>query len=658
MRCKGYCGILMAVIYLMSIADGAAHEGHGHGEVKPNLRVWTFVDSGAHIHASYVAVREGKVQLRRGDGRVVSLEVQKLTRKDQEWIERKQEEIAKLQARRTSEEEVCRLVIDEQATRSVIAEMFAPFVERKVVQVRQDDRYFYVESNAMPDHRMMVGITAWQQQVPIPQPYFGGNAWRIPLQPVVAKNPLSAKSHFFRGAIALAANGVPIFNPIKNDGRTDTFLAGELDEFGGHCGRADDYHYHIAPVHLQEIVGKGKPIAYALDGYPIYGLTEPDGSQVVGLDEFNGHTSAELGYHYHATKNYPYLNGGFHGEVSEVEGQVDPQPRTGGVREALPPWRGAKITGFEARENKSYSLQVEVGSERHFVHYQLLEDGSVKFEFVDANGNTRTETYKPRAQGRGGRGGGQGAGGGGGGQGGGGGAGRGRPDGDQPPGDRPPRGGQGNRPSGQGTGGRPPQGPRGPGGGGRVGQGRQGDRGSMRPGERGDQDTSKTAPLIIHPKKSGRFQLTSPAFAEGDPLPDAFNGNGDGMTPPLDWTGVPEGTRSFALVMDHIDRDNYLKTYWNLYNIPADVRSLPRDVQGVGTIGATWKRDQAYVPPHSAGGGKQTYTIHLYALSAIPELDASQGPVTREVLLKEIEPFILDSSELNVTYQRPRDDRK
>ena len=89
----------------------------------------------------------------------------------------------------------------------------------------------------MPDHHMMVGITAWQQQVPLPQPYSGANAWRIPLRPVPAANPMSAKDNFFRGAIALAANGVPIYNPIKNDGKTDTFLAGELDELGGHCGR-------------------------------------------------------------------------------------------------------------------------------------------------------------------------------------------------------------------------------------------------------------------------------------------------------------------------------------------------------------------------------------------------------------------------------------
>ena len=152
-----------------------------------------------------------------------------------------------------------------------MASIFGPFAPR--VRTRSDANFLYVESDAMPDHVMMVGITAWQQQVPLPQPYTGANAWRIPLHPVVAQNPLSAKSHFFRGAIALAANGVPIFNPIKNDGVTDTFLAGELDRFGGHCGRADDYHYHIAPTHLQSIVGTGKPIAYALDGYPTVSYT-------------------------------------------------------------------------------------------------------------------------------------------------------------------------------------------------------------------------------------------------------------------------------------------------------------------------------------------------------------------------------------------------
>ena len=173
------------------------------------------------------------------------------------------------------------------------------------VRTHWDDDYVYVESNGLPDHEMMVGITAWQQQVPLPQDYTGNNAWQIPLKPIAASKPQSAKDNFFRGGIAVAVIGIPIFNPIKNDGKTDTNLAGELDEFGGHAGRADDYHYHMPPVFLEEHIGPGKPIAFALDGYPIYGYNEPDGKPAVNLDWLNGHTDAEGNYHYHSTRTLP-----------------------------------------------------------------------------------------------------------------------------------------------------------------------------------------------------------------------------------------------------------------------------------------------------------------------------------------------------------------
>ena len=228
-----------------------------------------------------------------------------------------------------------------------IAEAFAPFVKLEAIQTHRDAGFFFVEGQGVPDHPLMIGIRAWQQQVPLPQPYVGDNAWQIPLEPVPAKKPASAKNRFLRGAIALAVNGIPIFNPLNNRGE-DASAIGELDDYGGHCGRADDYHYHLAPVHLEAQVGKGKPIAWALDGYPVYGYNEPDGSPVTGLDEFNGHEDAAGNYHYHATKGYPYLNGGFHGEVTEREGQVDPQPAARPVREARSPLRGATIVGFEA----------------------------------------------------------------------------------------------------------------------------------------------------------------------------------------------------------------------------------------------------------------------------------------------------------------------
>lgn len=288
------------------------------------------------------------------------------------------------------------------AAASRVNASFAPFSPS--VKTRHDAQFFYVESDGMPDHTMMVGIRAWQQQVPLPQNYKGNNAWRFPLLPKVAATPLSAKDHFFRGAIAMAANGVPIFNPIKNDGVTDTFLAGELDTFGGHGGRADDYHYHLAPLHLQKLLGNATPVAWALDGYPIFGLTESDGSSPAKLDAFNGHVGTDGAYHYHATKNYPYLNGGFHGDVTERDGQVDPQPGATPVRPSGEPLRGAAITGFDKLAGNSYTLTYTVGGETRKIHYTIESNGRYVFDYVDGRGNTRTETYTA-ARGRGGQGG-------------------------------------------------------------------------------------------------------------------------------------------------------------------------------------------------------------------------------------------------------------
>ena len=277
------------------------------------------------------------------------------------------------------------------------AEPFQKFSE--AVLLDWDEKYLYVGSDGLPDHPMMVGITAWQQQVPLPQAYYLGNAWAIPLHPVPAANGMSAKTNFFRGAIAVAANGIPIFNPIKNDGRTDTFLAGELDEYGGHCGRADDYHYHVAPWHLAERLGPSLPLGYALDGYPIYGLAEPDGSTVNGLDSFHGHASAAGEYHYHASKSYPYINGGFHGEVSIGGGQVEPQPSANPVRQAGEPLPGAKITGFTiSADKKKYQLDYSQNGRKGSVNYEILSNGNVHFTFKKPDGTTSESTSEKGKQ--------------------------------------------------------------------------------------------------------------------------------------------------------------------------------------------------------------------------------------------------------------------
>ncbi len=272
------------------------------------------------------------------------------------------------------------------------AAAFAKFAP--TVRIRWDDTHLHVESSGLPAHGMMTGITAWQQQVPLPQPYTGANAWRIPLRPMPAAQPVLIRDRFLRGAVALAANGIPIFNPQNNRGELSAEI-GELDRWGGHCGRADDYHYHVAPLHLADILGPRLPLAYALDGYPIHGLTEPDGSKPTGLDVCNGHSTPELGYHYHASNRYPYVNGGFHGVVVEREEQVDPQPRAQGVRPALTALRGARITGFTAgAEHKDNLLTYTVGDRPASIRFVATAPDTWHFTFTDPAGKIVEATYR------------------------------------------------------------------------------------------------------------------------------------------------------------------------------------------------------------------------------------------------------------------------
>ena len=270
---------------------------------------------------------------------------------------------------------------------ALMAASFAPFKPK--VRYSWDESFFYAESDNLPNGmpNKMVGITSWQQQIPLPASYFAGttnpekdaaslgygqpNYWRLPLVPTLSTSPIAiSQGNFQRGAVALASNGLAIFNPKNNRGDV-SYEIGELDAYGGHCGLADDYHYHIIPTHLLSAFGgvltNDKPVAWALDGYPIYGFVEPDGNPMATLDSDGGHDVGNgWGYHYHAigttatdashpygTPQSPYLMNAFHGNVVNYGGQVDGQPEVSAIR-ASGTWgyeakavSGASITQFK-----------------------------------------------------------------------------------------------------------------------------------------------------------------------------------------------------------------------------------------------------------------------------------------------------------------------
>ena len=271
---------------------------------------------------------------------------------------------------------------------------FAPFAS--TVSTTYDASYFYVNSTGLGVHTMMVGISSrgWQQQVPMAKCFINTSHWTIPLNPVDAATPVPVNSiNFIKGALAIAANGVPIFNPYTNTG-VDAFLDGQLDNYGGHCGRGDDYHYHTAPLHLITLgqTTATLPIAFALDGYAVYGPLEPTGAAMATLDANHGHYLSGV-YHYHGTATAPYMVGNMVGVVTQdANYQIIPQPQGVSPRPGpYGPLNGALITACVANASNGYNTAYTLnGTSGYATNYTATAAGVYTFNYVTPTGTTTT----------------------------------------------------------------------------------------------------------------------------------------------------------------------------------------------------------------------------------------------------------------------------
>ena len=137
------------------------------------------------------------------------------------------------------------------------------------------------------------------------------------------------------------------------------------------------------------------------------------------------------------------------------------------------------------------------------------------------------------------------------------------------------------------------------------------------------------------------FKLSSSAFDGHSRIPDKHTGNGEDVAPSLQWTGVPEGAKSFAVVI----HDGF--THWVAYNIPGDATGLPEG-GGDPTEGPNSMGDTGYMgPAPPAGHGTHHYYFWVYALD--DDLDLEPG-LDRRALLERIEDHVIEQARLVGTY--------
>lgn len=158
---------------------------------------------------------------------------------------------------------------------------------------------------------------------------------------------------------------------------------------------------------------------------------------------------------------------------------------------------------------------------------------------------------------------------------------------------------------------------------------------------------------------SSTLTLTSSAFVPNGPIPAKYTCDGQQISPPLAWSGVPEGTQSFALVMDDPDipkevqelRGIKVFDHWVAYNIPSNTTQIPEG-GAVGAAGLNGAGNAGYTgpcPPPQYEPREHRYIFTLYALSGRPQF--VKAP-TKEELLEAIAPMTLAKAELIGRYAR------
>lgn len=152
--------------------------------------------------------------------------------------------------------------------------------------------------------------------------------------------------------------------------------------------------------------------------------------------------------------------------------------------------------------------------------------------------------------------------------------------------------------------------------------------------------------------------LTSPAFEQGGTIPKKFTCDGDNLSPPLTWSGVPDGAQSLLLVCDDPDAPGGVFHHWAAFNIPADWTGLGEGY-GPETLEEGFRQaindfgKPGYGGPcPPKGDDPHGYHFRLSALEA-PLVSAESSATCTEVITLA-RPYVIEFVELVGFYGRSR----
>ena len=136
------------------------------------------------------------------------------------------------------------------------------------------------------------------------------------------------------------------------------------------------------------------------------------------------------------------------------------------------------------------------------------------------------------------------------------------------------------------------------------------------------------------------FVLSSPAFAAGGVIPTQYSCKGSDTSPPLNWSGAPAQTASFAMIVDDPDAPHGTWVHWVAWNFPSSTQALPegeprrQQLDDGASQGHNSDRKIGYSGPCPPGGQTHRYFFRLYALDSKLTLPAGADRASLDSAMK------------------------
>jgi Raf kinase inhibitor-like YbhB/YbcL family protein len=142
--------------------------------------------------------------------------------------------------------------------------------------------------------------------------------------------------------------------------------------------------------------------------------------------------------------------------------------------------------------------------------------------------------------------------------------------------------------------------------------------------------------------------VTSLAFSDGQRVPAKYTCDGASASPPIEWTGAPATTQSFALICHDPDASAAGFTHWVLYDIAATSTGVAENAP-TGVDGASSMNKPGYVGPCPPPGPPHRYVFNVYALDVA---SLGHAGLSRDQVLAAIGGHIVSEGQLVGTFQR------